>query len=72
MLGLFQNVDARRTAVILGHPDSESFTAHLALQYAEAAEAAGREVRFFRLGDLEFDPILRRGYRQRQELEADL
>ncbi|MEM9597009.1 MAG: NAD(P)H-dependent oxidoreductase [Acidobacteriota bacterium] len=65
-------MDTRRTVVILGHPDSESFTGHLAAEYVAAAESAGREVRVFRLGEMDFDPILHHGYRERQELEPDL
>ena len=65
-------MDTSRIALILGHPDSDSFTGHLASEYAKAAESAGREVRVFRLGDMDFDPILHHGYRSRQELEPDL
>jgi len=57
---------------VLGHPDAASYCGALADAYAQAAGAAGHEVRLFRLGDLRFDPILHHGYHQRQELEPDL
>ncbi|KZY11340.1 NADPH:quinone reductase, partial [Alcanivorax sp. HI0035] len=44
----------------------------LADRYAESAEQAGNEVRYFRLGEIEFDPVLRHGYNRRQELEPGL
>jgi putative NADPH-quinone reductase len=61
-----------RILLILGHPDPESYCAALAMAYAEAARAAGHEVRELRLHALEFDPILHAGYRREQPLEPDL
>lgn len=51
----------KKITVTLGHPDSNSYCGSLATAYARAAEAAGHSVRFFKLGDLAFDPILHRG-----------
>lgn len=62
----------KRVVVILGSPDPGSFCRALSDQYASAAEQAGHEVRYFRLGEIEFDPVLRHGYNQRQELEPGL
>ena len=62
----------KRILVILGHPSNHSFCAALAGAYLDTARAAGHEVRELRLGQLDFDPILREGYRQVQPLEADL
>ncbi|MBL7249942.1 NAD(P)H-dependent oxidoreductase [Alloalcanivorax sp. C16-2] len=62
----------KKIAVILGSPDPASLCRALADRYAESAEQAGNEVRYFRLGEIEFDPILRHGYNQRQELEPGL
>ena len=62
----------KKIVIILGHPDSASYCGHLAATYAEAAGASGHSVRFFKLGDVTFDPILRRGYGQSQELESGL
>ena len=62
----------KRVLLINGHPDPESFNYSLAEAYATGAASA--EVRFSRidLAALDFDPILRYGYRQRTELEPDL
>ena len=62
----------KNIAVILGSPDPDSFCRALADRYAQAAEQAGHQVRYFRLGEVEFDPVLRHGYNQRQELEPGL
>lgn len=62
----------KRILVILGHPSTDSFCAALARQYNESAGSAGHEVRTLQLGELNFDPVLREGYRQPQPLEPDL
>lgn len=61
-----------RILVILGHPDGTSFCGALAEAYAKGAREAGAEVDLLRLGDLDFDPVLRKGYREVQLLEPDL
>jgi putative NADPH-quinone reductase len=58
--------------VLLGHPDHESFNGKIAETYAKAATQAGHEVRTQHLGQLQFDPILWKGYKLVQELEPDL
>lgn len=58
--------------VILGHPDTESFCASLAKAYIEGAKSTGNDIRILNLGDLNFDPILWKGYNKVQELEPDL
>jgi len=63
---------SRSILILLGHPDRDSLCGALAQRYATAAENAGHRVRLIALGDLEFDPVLRHGYRQIQPLEADL
>jgi NAD(P)H dehydrogenase (quinone) len=63
---------SRSILILLGHPDRESLCGALAQRYATAAENAGHRVRLIALGELEFDPVLRHGYRQVQPLEADL
>jgi NAD(P)H dehydrogenase (quinone) len=63
----------KRILVLLGHPDIESFCGELAETYGKTARASGHEVRFLRLGELEFDPILHQGYKKAtQALEPDL
>ncbi|CUA86931.1 Putative NADPH-quinone reductase (modulator of drug activity B) [Gulbenkiania indica] len=61
-----------RIVVILGHPDQKSLCGALAERYAQAATVAGHQVEVFRLGEMEFDPVLRHGYREVQPLEPDL
>jgi NAD(P)H dehydrogenase (quinone) len=54
--------------VIDGHPDGRSLTASLAQRYA----AGHGDARVLALRDLDFDPNLRYGYRERMTLEPDL
>ncbi|KUP01337.1 NADPH:quinone reductase [Stenotrophomonas maltophilia] len=63
---------SRSILILLGHPDRDSLCGALAQRYATAAENAGHRVRPIALGGLQFDPVLRHGYRQIQPLEADL
>ena len=57
------------TALIIdGHPDARSLTAELARRYA----AGHGDARVLALRDLDFDPHLRFGYRERMPLESDL
>jgi putative NADPH-quinone reductase len=58
----------KRILLILGHPSGTSFCAALAERYVQSAIDAGHEVRQLRLGELDFDPVLREGYRQIQAL----
>lgn len=58
--------------VIVGHPDSSSFGAALAESYVESLRATGAVVETLVLADLDFDPVLRGGYRKQQPLEPDL
>jgi NAD(P)H dehydrogenase (quinone) len=62
----------KNITIILGHPDSGSYCGGLATAYAQAAEAAGHKVRFFKPGDIGFDPTLHHGYSKIQELEPGL
>lgn len=65
-------MNKNKILVVLGHPDADSFSGHLAEIYAEAAASSGKQVRFLKLGEMEFNPILKHGYKQRQEHEPDL
>lgn len=62
----------KKTLVILGHPDTHSFCGALAKAYVEGAKASDVETRELNLGELNFDPILWKGYNTIQELEPDL
>lgn len=61
-----------RILIVLGHPSATSFCAALAEAYAAAAAQAGAEVRWVRLGEMQFDPVLRHGFAKEQPLEPDL
>lgn len=63
---------SKNITVILGHPDSNSYCGALATAYVQAAEEAGHSVKFFKLGEVQFDTTLHHGYQKRQELEPDL
>lgn len=61
----------RRVLILDGHPDADRLTAHLLDAYAAAlpgdAQVTRRAIR-----DLDFDPVLHRGYATPQALEPDL
>ena len=58
--------------LIQGHPDKESYCFALSQAYKKGALAAGAEVEEIVVADLDFNPNLQHGYRQRTELEPDL
>lgn len=62
----------KKTLIILGHPNKDSFCGALAASYRDGAVASGSEVREVFLADLRFDPVLHSAYESSQELEPDL
>lgn len=62
----------KKIVIICGHPDHETYTGTVLDRYQAAAVAAGHEVKRFNLGQLTFDPILHKGYKEIQPLEPDL
>jgi NAD(P)H dehydrogenase (quinone) len=58
--------------VIVGHPQRAAFCEALAEAYRRGAEGAEHKVHLFKLAEMNFDPILRGGYREEQPLEPDL
>jgi NAD(P)H dehydrogenase (quinone) len=58
--------------VMLGHPRADSLCAALAEAYAEGAREAGLPVQLLRLGELDFDPVLRTARAGDQPLEPAL
>ncbi|SDS88615.1 Putative NADPH-quinone reductase (modulator of drug activity B) [Paenibacillaceae bacterium GAS479] len=62
----------KKIAIIIGHPNAESFCHSLAANYAKGAERSGAQVTILDLAEMHFDPILHNGYNKRTELEEDL
>ncbi len=61
-----------RIFVFLGHPNSDTLSGEIANTYEKAARAAGHEVRRINIADLQFDPILHKGYKVIQAFEPDI
>ncbi len=58
--------------ILCGHPDKDSFSGTVADHYQVGAEDAGHAVERVNIGELNFDPILHKGYKEIQPLEPDL
>lgn len=64
--------DGKRILMILGTPKSNSLCHALSEAYAQGARRKGHVVRQLKLGEMDFEPVLRDGYEQGQQLEPDL
>lgn len=63
----------KKIYLLMGNPDKDSTLSNeFADAYEASAKARGHEVRRANVGDLQFDPILHKGYRAIQPLEPDL
>src|SRR6185437_3622120 len=61
-----------RIFILLGHTDHETLSGAMADTYEREARASGHEVRRMNIGEMQFDPILHKGYKVIQQLEQDL
>lgn len=62
----------KKIVIINGHPDQMSFNFGLVESYKQGAESSGATVKVLTIAELNFNPNLAFGYRQRTELEPDL
>lgn len=62
----------KRTLIINGHPNPESFCTSLVHSYEQGAKSNDHVIRTIHLNQLQFNPILEYGYQKRTELEPDL
>lgn len=62
----------KKIFILLGNEDKNTFNGALADAYEKGAKAGGHEIRRMNIGELKFDPLLHKGYKEIQELEPDL
>lgn len=63
----------KKIYILMGNPDKDgTLSNELADVYEQEAKTAGHEVRRANISDVQFDPILHKGYKVIQELEPDL
>jgi NAD(P)H dehydrogenase (quinone) len=61
-----------KIAIIVGNPMHDSYSEALGQAYLRGAQSGGHDVKLFLLARMNFDAILREGYRREQVLEPDL
>lgn len=65
-------MNTKKIVVLCGNPDKDSFTGAIVDHYQAAAEDVGHEVHRFNISDMDFDPVLHKGYKEIQQLEPVL
>lgn len=63
---------SKKIFILHGHPDRNTLSGLFSDSYAKGAIEAGHEVRQTCLGEVSFDPVLHKGYKEIQALEPDL
>lgn len=63
---------AKKIVILLGNSDKETYSGSMADAYEKGAKESGHEVIRFNIGEMKFDPILHKGYKEIQALEKDL
>ena len=61
-----------KIAIVVGNPMRDSYSEALGQAYQRGAQSGGHEAKLFLLARMNFDAILREGYRREQPLEPDL
>ena len=62
----------KKVLIIQGHPNEDSHSEMIRENYKIGAEEAGAEVKEIVLRELEFDPVLRKGYTRSAKMEKDI
>ncbi len=62
----------KKILIIQGNTTADSFSQAILENYKKGALQSGHEVKTINIGELHFDPILHNGYKEIQNLEADL
>ncbi len=65
-------MDKKKIFILLGNPDTHSLSGEFARVYEDGARAAGHDVHRMNIEEMQFDPILHKGYKVIQELEPSL
>ena len=58
--------------VVNGHPDKESFCEAIFNSYVDNIDRDKHDIETLKLNDIDFDPVLRYGYRKRMEKDENI